>query len=116
MLDTNLSSIILASMLSSIHNAKRPTRLQADEAFFVVGGGRLVVKDAVVTSPKRQFEPGSPHHRSKWDRRCFSSDGPGSSTPGFGPEENDHFAQYSAKQVDFPERGPLSPNVGFGPP
>jgi hypothetical protein len=45
--------------------AKRPTRLQADEAFFVVhSGDRLVVKDAEVTSPKRQFEPGSPHHVS----------------------------------------------------
>jgi hypothetical protein len=45
--------------------AERPTRLQADGAFFVAPrGGRLVVKDAVVTSPKRQFEPGSPRQLS----------------------------------------------------
>ena len=41
---------------------KRPIRRQADEAFFFVQrGDRLAVKDAVVTSPKRQFEPGSLH-------------------------------------------------------
>jgi hypothetical protein len=47
---------------------------------------------------------------------CWKQPGPGSSTPGFGPEENDRFAQYSAKQVTFPNGGPHSPNVGFGPP
>ena len=81
----------------------------------MLGRGSSSGKDAGGTSPKRQFEPGSPHHR-KWDRHCFSSDGPGSSTPGFGPDENDHSAQYSAKQVNFPPGGPPSPNVGFGPP
>jgi hypothetical protein len=44
---------------------KRPTRLQADGAFFVaLCGDRLVVKDAGGTSRKRQFEPGSPRQLS----------------------------------------------------
>jgi hypothetical protein len=39
-----------------------PTRLAADGVFFFVPcGDRLAVKDAGATSPKRQFEPGSPH-------------------------------------------------------
>jgi len=52
-------------MRKEMPSYERPTRLQADGAFFVVPcGDRLVVKDAVVTSPKRQFEPGSPRQLS----------------------------------------------------
>src|SRR6266508_112099 len=58
-------------MLAYVHNAgmtnwmlatERPTCRSAGGAFFALGGGRLAVKDAGTTPPKRQFEPGSPHH------------------------------------------------------
>lgn len=55
----------VASMHRGLPNRKHPIRLQADGVFFFVrSGDRLVVKDAVVTSPKRQFEPGSPRQVS----------------------------------------------------
>lgn len=43
---------------------ERPIRQQAGGALFAVRGDRLGVQDAVVTSPKRQFEAGSPHQVS----------------------------------------------------
>jgi hypothetical protein len=52
-------------MLSSIHRQERLTSgYIAGEAFSFAGGDRLAVKDAGGTSPKRQFEPGSPRQVS----------------------------------------------------
>ena len=51
-------------MHNDLPNLERPTRLQADGAFFAVRGDRLADKDAVTTPRKRQCEPGSPHQSS----------------------------------------------------
>ena len=63
---------------------ERPTCVNAGGALFVVlCGDRLAVKDAGGTSPKRQFEPGSPHQ--KWGRAVAAAR-PRIINPGIGPQ------------------------------
>ena len=64
MLDTQKAVKNTDGMLSMASQKERPTCVNAGGALFVLGGDRLVAKDAGATSPKRQFEPGSPHQTS----------------------------------------------------
>ncbi len=62
MFDNVCDAPIVCIMRKDQAKSRRPTRLQADGAFFFAAcGDRLAVKDARDTSAKRQFEPGSLH-------------------------------------------------------
>lgn len=79
----------------------------------MLGRGSSSGKDAGGTSPKRQFEPGSPRH--KWARRCGNSGEPVSSTSGLGPLVSDR-SEYSTYGPEFPFGDPFPQRVGLGPP
>ena len=66
-LDRDKKIRIMIPMFNGTTIIEHPTRLEADGVLFGRGGDRLVAKDAEVTSPKRQFEPGSPHQTSGTD-------------------------------------------------